>query len=55
MEGVIRAQIDGRTASVFASCNADSIVACARRLQATSIDVLPVSLKEIFLESLKAR
>jgi len=55
LEGVVREQIDGRTASVLASGNTERIVDCARGLHATSIDVLPVSLKEIFLESLKGR
>jgi ABC-2 type transport system ATP-binding protein len=33
----------------------DSIVEHVRMLQARSIDVLPISLKEIFLEKVKAR
>ena len=53
-DGIERVLVDGRTVSVFASCNADRVVNQAQALHATSIDVLPVSLKEIFLESLKA-
>lgn len=53
LDGVEQVRVDGRTVSVFASRNADRIVNHARALRATSIDVLPVSLKEIFLESLK--
>jgi ABC-2 type transport system ATP-binding protein len=53
LEGVVRVQIDGRTASVFASSNADGVVDRGRELHAKSIDVTPVSLKEIFLENLK--
>lgn len=55
LDGIIRVMADGRTVSVFTSRNADRIVNQAQALHATSIDVLPVSLKEIFLESLKAR
>lgn len=54
-DGIERVLVDGRAVSVFASRNADHIVNHAQALHATSIDVLPVSLKEIFLESLKAR
>jgi ABC-2 type transport system ATP-binding protein len=53
-DGVERVLVDGRTVSVFASRNADRIADHARSLHATSVDVLPVTLKEIFLESLKA-
>ena len=55
LDGVERVRVDGRTVSVFASRNADRIVEHAHALRATSVDVLPVTLKEIFLESLKAR
>ncbi|HKC63686.1 MAG TPA: hypothetical protein VKB86_08610, partial [Pyrinomonadaceae bacterium] len=55
LDGIIRVMADGRTVSVFTSRNADRIVNQAQALHATSIDVLSVSLKEIFLESLKAR
>lgn len=53
LDGVEQVRVEGRTVSVLASRNADRIVNQARALRATSIDVLPVSLKEIFLESLK--
>jgi ABC-2 type transport system ATP-binding protein len=55
LDGIERVLVDGRSVSVFASRNVDSIVSQAHALHATSIDVLPVSLKEIFLESLKAK
>jgi ABC-2 type transport system ATP-binding protein len=55
LDGIKRVSIDGRTVSLFASHNVESIVERAHALHATSVDVLPVSLKEIFLESLKAR
>lgn len=54
-DGVEQVLVDGRTVSVFASRNADRVVDHAHALHAISVDVLPVSLKEIFLESLKAR
>jgi ABC-2 type transport system ATP-binding protein len=54
-DGIKRVQVDGRTVSVFASHNIARIVNQAHALHATSIDVVPVTLKEIFLESLKAR
>jgi ABC-type multidrug transport system ATPase subunit len=55
LDGIKRMTVDGRTVSLFASHNVERIVERAHALHATSIDVLPVSLKEIFLESLKAR
>lgn len=54
-DGVERVLVDGRTVSILASRNADLIVGRAHALHATSVDVSPVTLKEIFLESLKAR
>lgn len=51
--GVERVTVSGRIASVFASQNVDHIVHRGRSLHATAVDVLPVGLKEIFLESLK--
>ena len=55
LDGVERVRVEGRTATVFASHNAERIIERARALDARSVDVLPVTLKEIFLESLKAR
>lgn len=53
--GIERAHVKGRTVSLVASHNVDSIVEHVRMLRAGSIDVLPISLKEIFLEKVKAR
>ena len=47
------ARRDGRTLSLLASRNVDEIVARARAMNALSVDVQPVMLKEIFLESSK--
>jgi ABC-2 type transport system ATP-binding protein len=55
LPGIERARVEGRTVSFMASHNVDSIVEHVRMLHAGSIDVLPISLKEIFLEKVKAR
>jgi ABC-2 type transport system ATP-binding protein len=55
LPGVEKVQTEGRTVSLTASHNVDSIVAHVRMLRARSVDVLPVSLKEIFLEKVRAR
>jgi len=51
--GVIRIHRGGRVLSVLASANADAIVEEARKLGPQSIDSLPVSLKDIFLETVR--
>ncbi|WP_184223330.1 ATP-binding cassette domain-containing protein [Granulicella aggregans] len=53
--GIEKVRIEGRTASFVASHNVDSIVEHVRMLHARTVDVLPISLKEIFLEKVKAR
>ncbi|GGA76416.1 multidrug ABC transporter ATP-binding protein [Edaphobacter acidisoli] len=55
LPGIERVHLEGRTASFVASHNIDSIVEHVRMLRAGSIDVLPISLKEIFLEKVKTR
>jgi ABC-2 type transport system ATP-binding protein len=52
--GVERSRRDGRVLTVFASDDVERIVAAARALGPTAIDVSPVSLKEIFLEAVHA-
>jgi ABC-2 type transport system ATP-binding protein len=49
--GVERVRRNGRVAVVFASSGADRVVAEAEALQPISIDVAPVTLKDIFLET----
>jgi len=49
--GVERVRRQGRTLTIFASRGADQIVDEARPLQPVSVDVLPVTLKDIFLET----
>ena len=53
-QGVVRAQRTGRVLSVLSSAGADLIVAEARQLEPVSVDVGPVTLKEIFLETVAA-
>jgi ABC-2 type transport system ATP-binding protein len=55
LPGIEKVRAEGRTVSLVASHNVDSIVEHVRMLHAGSIDVLPVSLKEIFLEKVKVR
>jgi len=49
--GIIRTRRDGRVLSVFTSAGADTISAEVRAFDPVSMDVLPLTLKEIFLES----
>jgi ABC-2 type transport system ATP-binding protein len=55
LPGVERVQLEGRTVSLFASRNLEAIIEHIRMLRAGNIDVLPVSLKEIFLQKVKAQ
>jgi ABC-2 type transport system ATP-binding protein len=50
-KGVERVSRDGRMLTVLASGGAEGIVEEARTLHPISIDVIPVSLKDIFLEA----
>jgi ABC-2 type transport system ATP-binding protein len=49
--GVVRLNRKGRVLTVLSSAGADSLVEEARRLNPVSVDVVPVTLKEIFLET----
>jgi ABC-2 type transport system ATP-binding protein len=49
--GVARVRRKGRVMSVLASSGAEAVAQEARALQPRSLDVVPVTLKEIFLES----
>jgi ABC-2 type transport system ATP-binding protein len=53
MAGLEPAQTRGRSLSLLASHNVNEIVDRARSLNAVSVDVTPVTLKEIFLDSVK--
>jgi ABC-2 type transport system ATP-binding protein len=52
--GVVRVRRKGRVLTVLASAGADRIVDEARALKPVSVDVGPVTLKEIFLETVTA-
>ncbi len=52
--GIERVQKDGRQLSLLVSHNLDEIINQARALRAQSVDVVPVTLKEIFLESVRS-
>jgi len=52
--GVARVRRNGRVLTVLATAGAESILDRGRALQAVSMDVVPVTLKEIFLESVAA-
>jgi len=51
--GAERVAVTGRTATVFASRNVDHIVHRGRAGGAVAVEVVPVGLKDIFLESLQ--
>jgi ABC-2 type transport system ATP-binding protein len=53
--GVRSVDMDGRLVSVMASHNVDEIVRHLRAADATSVEVLPVTLKEVLLESIDGR
>jgi hypothetical protein len=49
--GVERVRRQGRVLSVLSSAGSDRIVDEARALNPVSVDVVPVTLKEIFLDT----
>lgn len=51
--GIARVRREGRVLSVMAREGADGVLEEARALSPVSVDVVPVTLKEIFLESVK--
>jgi ABC-2 type transport system ATP-binding protein len=51
--GVEKIRTDGDRISIFASQNADAVIARARDLSAVSVDVDPVGLRDIFLETVQ--
>lgn len=53
--GIEAVRTEGRTVSLIASHNVDSIIEHVRMLHAGAIDVVPVSLKEIFIGKVRAR
>ena len=55
LTGIERVYSDGRIVSLIASRNVDAIVEQVRAMQGSNIEVAPLSLKEIFLETVKGR
>jgi ABC-2 type transport system ATP-binding protein len=53
ISGVRRIQTSGHQMSVFANDNADEVIQRARDLNAVSVEVAPVGLRDIFLETVK--
>ena len=52
-EGIENVRTDGRQLTLLAKHNAEAIVERAHTLGAVSVDVVPISLREIFLETVK--
>ena len=52
--GIMRVRRDGRVLTVLASAGAERILDEARALNPASVDIVPVTLKEIFLETVIA-
>jgi ABC-2 type transport system ATP-binding protein len=53
MAGVEKIQTNGHKMVLFASSNAEAVVERARSLEAVSVEVIPVGLRDIFLETVK--
>lgn len=51
--GVERIRVDGREMSVFVSTNAEAVVERAWNFDAVSVDVVPLGLREMFIELVK--
>lgn len=52
-DGIERASISGRQITILASRNADAIAQLGRERNAVDIDISPISLREIFLETVQ--
>ena len=53
ISGVERIQTSGRQMCVFVSSNADTVIERAHEWNAVSVEVTPLGLREIFLETVK--
>jgi ABC-2 type transport system ATP-binding protein len=53
MQGIQQIQTSGRQVVLTANQNADSIVELARAMEPVSVDVSPMGLREVFLETVK--
>ena len=52
--GIVRVRREGRVLTVLSSAGAERIIEEARALNPVSVNVVPVTLKEIFLETVAA-
>jgi ABC-2 type transport system ATP-binding protein len=53
LPGIESVQTSGRQVTLLASCNADAVVEHARAFHPVSVEVEPVTLREVFLETVK--
>jgi ABC-2 type transport system ATP-binding protein len=53
MPGIRRVRRADRQLSVLVRGNADAVAAQGRTMNAVSVDVVPISLREVFLESVR--
>jgi len=53
ISGVEKIRTNERQMSIFASSNADAVIERAHDLNAVSVEVAPVGLRDIFLETVK--
>ncbi len=53
LPGVERVRLSGRQATLLVSANADAIVRRAQSLGAVSVDIAPLTLREVFLEKVR--
>lgn len=55
LKGVMAIEPQGNTVFILLNHNLEQVLERARELQASNVEVLPVGLKEVFLQSLKTR
>ena len=53
IQGIQQVQTNGRQVILLANRNADAIVELARSMEPVSVDVAPIGLREVFLETVK--
>ena len=51
--GIERVRANGRQLDMFVSANAGAVVEQARRAAAVSVDVAPIGLRDVFLETVQ--
>lgn len=53
LDGMERVRVEGRQVSILASRNSEAIAAMGRAKGAAQVEVAPISLREIFLETVQ--